>query len=129
MTIPGAVLRGRGQLLLILGMLLVLILAPMLAEWLRGDLRRVGGHLLTLGLTAGLFGQAFRGTRWARHLTVALAFIGGMLAALLGLIASTGSDWGFVVFFVGLAFIGCGFALIALPDVETYLEARRGERP
>lgn len=120
--------RGRGQLLLILGVLLVLIVAPMLAEWLRGDVRRPGVQLLTLGLSTALFAQAFRGARWARHLTVALAFIGGMLAAVLGLIASLGSVWGFVVFFVGLLFIACGFALISLPDVESYLESRRRER-
>lgn len=120
--------RGRGQLLLILGALFVLILAPSLAEWLRGQTVRLAGQLVTLALSGALFWQVFSGARWARHVTVTLAFVGGIVAVFLGLLVSAGSSAGLFVFFVGLAFIACGFALIALPDVDAYLRSRRARR-
>ncbi len=122
---PDLVKLGGLQLRFVLGALLALIAGPMIARWLNGDASRVVSELVTLGLTAGVFYNFLRGARWARTVTVVLAMVGGMLAAFLGILISGGATVGFLVFGAGLAFIGCGFAIIGLPAIEAYVEHAR----
>lgn len=119
---------GRTQLFAILGLMFVLILAPTLGTWLRGDLSRFAIQLPSLALTFMLFRALLGGAWWARQTAVALAFLGGMLAALLGMLASASTLWGYAVFAVGLVFILCGFGIIGLPAIDEYLTSRRSRR-
>lgn len=122
---PDLVKLGGVQLRAVLGVLFVLILGPMIARWLGGDFSRMVGELVTLGLTAGVFYNFLRGARWARTVTVCLSMFGGMIAAFLGILISGGSTVGYFVFGAGLAFIACGFAIIGLPAIESYLQHAR----
>ncbi|WP_027481327.1 hypothetical protein [Deinococcus pimensis] len=119
---------GRAQLLALLGLMFVLIAGPAVAMWVRGDFSRFAAQLPSLALTFMLFRALLGGAWWARQVTVALAFVGGMIAAVLGMLASAATLWGYAVFAVGFVFILCGFGIIGLPAVDAYLEGRRGRR-
>jgi len=127
-TDSAALAAGRTHLTVVLGVMYVLSFAPILAAWLRGATDRAPTQVLMLALTAWLFSLVRRGVNWARNVTVALAFLAGVAGTLLGVAFSGTSDAGYLVFAVGLAFIACGFAIVALPSVNAYLDARRGGR-
>lgn len=117
--------RGRSQLTAVLGVMFVLVLGPVLAGWVRGDLDRWPWQLLSLLLTFLLFRNVLSGARWARQVTVALAFLGGAIAALLGVLFSGSTLLGYAVFVVGLVFILCGFAIISSPAIDAFLSSAR----
>lgn len=114
--------------MLVLGALFVLIVAPPLARWLRGDTARLVPQLVTVACSGALLWQVWRGVLWARQLTVALAFLGGLVAVVLGLIVSAGSTWGLAVLLVGALFLACGVGLVASPDVAAFLRSRHRVR-
>lgn len=123
---PDLVDAGRAQLRAVLGVLLVLIAAPFVAEAVRGDFSRLGSGAVTLALTVGLFWNLWRGARWARSIAVGLAMVGGLLLTVLGMLLSAGNAVGFLVLIVGLGFIACGLAIVSSAAIDAYLrEARK----
>lgn len=122
---PDLVAAGRAQLRAVLGVLLVLVAAPFVAEAARGNLSRLGAGAVTLGLTAGLFWNLWRGAPWARSVAVGLAMAGGLLLTLLGMLLSAGNSAGFLVLAVGLGFVACGLAIVASPAIDAFLRGAR----
>ena len=120
---------GRTQLVGVLGVMFVLVLAPVLVEWVRRDFDRWPWQLLSATLTLLLFRRVLDGARWARQVTVAMAFLGGAIAALLGVLFTGATALGYAVFVVGLVFILCGFAIISSPAIDAYLTGVARRRP
>ncbi|WP_425147595.1 hypothetical protein [Deinococcus sp.] len=118
-------LQGRIQLQLALGVLLVLALAPTLADWVRGDFQRAGSRIIGAALSGLVLWQVYRGARWALYLTAGLSILGGLglmlLSGLNGLRIQT-----LIVFAGGLGFAVCGLALVTQGAIRAFLEAQRG---
>ena len=117
-------LQGRAQLQLALGALLILSLAPTLADWVRGDFHAAGSRSLGAVLTGLLLWQVYKGARWALLVTVGLSVLGG-----LGLMLVSGLS-GFrvqtlLLLFVGLGFAVCGLAIYAQQPIQSFLAAQR----
>ncbi|ULH16045.1 hypothetical protein MF271_05275 [Deinococcus sp. KNUC1210] len=126
-TLSPLALQGRAQTQLALGVLLVLSLAPTVADWVRGDFQGAGGRIVGAVLTALVLWQVYRGATWALYLTVVLSVLGG-----LGLMLLSGLN-GFkvqtlILFAVGAGFAVSGLALYSQQAIRAFLEGQRGHR-
>ncbi|GGQ93116.1 hypothetical protein [Deinococcus ruber] len=126
-TLSPLALQGRAQTQLALGVILVLSLAPTVADWVRGDMQGAGGRIVGAVLTALVLWQVYRGATWALYLTVALSVLGG-----LGLMLLSGLN-GFkiqtlILFAVGAGFAVSGLALYSQQAIRAFLDGQRGLR-
>ncbi|ADV67695.1 hypothetical protein [Deinococcus maricopensis] len=121
-TTPHTDALGRAATRLLLGALMLLILAPMIARWVHGEFAGIGIQLLTLLATAFLLRRVYAGSGAARTLTVGLCMLSGVAGVILGMLGTSVSLFGLAVLAVGLGFIGIGLALISYPPVRDFLD-------
>jgi hypothetical protein len=122
-------LQGRAQTQLALGVLLVLVMAPTVSNWVRGDFQYLGSKLVGFALSALVLWQVYRGSRVALYVTLGLSVLGGLTLMLLSPLGGF-SVRSLILLLAGLAFAVCGLALYAHAPIKVFLEAqRRSRRP
>jgi hypothetical protein len=120
-------LQGRAQTQLALGVLLVLVMAPTVSNWVRGDVQYLGSKLAGFAISALVLWQVYRGSRVALYITLGLSVLGGLTLMLLSPLGGF-SVRSLILLLAGLAFAVCGLALYAHAPIKAFLEAQRRAR-
>lgn len=121
-------LRGRLLTKTALGLLAVLVVAPMVSFWVSGNFEHVVRQVVYLVTTLLLLWQVWRGNVWAWRVTVALSILTGLLIFMGGMLVGAQAWQGWLFSLIGLFFVAAGLLLVGHEDVRAFLDVRWDER-
>lgn len=120
-------LRGRLLTKTALGLLAVLVVAPMVSFWVSGNFEHVVRQVVYLVTTLLLLWQVWRGNVWAWRVTVALSILTGLLIFMGGMLVGAQAWQGWLFSLIGLFFVAAGLLLVGHEDVRAFLDVRWDE--